>query len=268
MIRFFRRLGVNEFDILQIIPFGRWFKEHKDILFYNIEDHLSVLHETWEIGHLPGVNMWTNRFPVEAFEWYEDFIQDPRKIKSETMWDEWREMFDRMVRSGWEYKPDCFGDACEVCFLRQYCHDYIDHQWKKLPPGKKFFIGEENTRSFKDTDYAVLRWEEFPSQVYEKYGKTGDQFLEKIRQLNLTKEQKIVNIPRCIRSDNNIGLYEWSSDLESEKSVGEYTKNYIMNLYRKKSLRCKWCKYNDECEWIHLNFIRSYGFQILQPITE
>jgi choline kinase len=32
------------------------------------------------------------------------------------------------------------------------------------------------------------------------------------------------------------------------KRLGEYTKNYIMNLYRKKSLRCKGCKYNDECE--------------------
>jgi hypothetical protein len=31
------------------------------------------------------MNIWTNRFPVEAFEGYEDLIQDPRKIKSEIM---------------------------------------------------------------------------------------------------------------------------------------------------------------------------------------
>jgi hypothetical protein len=29
--------------------------------------------------------MWTNRFPPEAFEGYEDLIQDPEKIKSEVM---------------------------------------------------------------------------------------------------------------------------------------------------------------------------------------
>jgi hypothetical protein len=29
--------------------------------------------------------MWTNRFPAEAFEGFEDLIQDPRKIKSEVL---------------------------------------------------------------------------------------------------------------------------------------------------------------------------------------
>jgi tRNA/tmRNA/rRNA uracil-C5-methylase (TrmA/RlmC/RlmD family) len=28
------------------------------------------------------------------------------------------------------------------------------------------------------------------------------------------------------------------------------------------------CKYYDECEGIHINFIRSYGFSILEPIEK
>jgi hypothetical protein len=62
------RLGVYEYDILQIIPFGRGFSEYKDILFYQIEDHLGALHDTWKLSRTPGMYMWTNRFPAEAFE--------------------------------------------------------------------------------------------------------------------------------------------------------------------------------------------------------
>lgn len=75
------RLDVYEFDILQIIPFGRGFHENREVLFYNIGDNLLPLHQTWKLSKIPGVHMWTNRFPAEAFEGFEDLIQDPRKIK-------------------------------------------------------------------------------------------------------------------------------------------------------------------------------------------
>jgi hypothetical protein len=51
--------------------------------------------------------------------------------------------------------------------------------------------------------YIILRGEEFPSQVYEKYGKTGELFLEYIRSLPLDPTQELVNVPRCIREENN-----------------------------------------------------------------
>ena len=71
--------------------------------------------------------MWTNRFPVEAFEGYEDLIQDPRKIKSEVM-GEAIEEFSLFIESHGIKKPHCYGEACDVCFLKQFCHDYIKHQ--------------------------------------------------------------------------------------------------------------------------------------------
>jgi hypothetical protein len=62
------RLGVYEFDILQIIPFGRGFLRYKDMLFYNVADYQKELQETWELSKVPGMYMWTNRFYAEAFE--------------------------------------------------------------------------------------------------------------------------------------------------------------------------------------------------------
>ncbi len=265
IVRFFMRLRVYEFDILQIIPFGRGFAEYKDILFYQIEDHLSSLHDTWELAKTPGMYMWTNRFPAEAFEWYEDLIQDPRKIKSETMGEAYM-MYDDFIRSGWIKKPVCYGSSCDVCFLKQYCHDYIDHQTHHLPIWDiQVYTGKNDAVTSK---YLALRGEEFPSQVYEKYGDTGEEFISRIQDIALNDDQQVVNIPRCIRETNNSWLYEWDNDMSQEKNVAQYTKNYILWLYRKKSTRCKSCKYNDSCEWLHINFIRSYWFNLLKPFTK
>ena len=71
--------------------------------------------------------MWTNRFPAEAFEWYEDLIQDPRKIKSEVM-GEWIWIFSKFIESKWKIKPQCFWEACDYCFIKDYCHWFLNNK--------------------------------------------------------------------------------------------------------------------------------------------
>ena len=68
MIRFWMKLGIMEFDILQIIPFGRGFAEHRNELFYDPKEHTEILQETWKLSRIPGMHMWTNRFPIEVLE--------------------------------------------------------------------------------------------------------------------------------------------------------------------------------------------------------
>ena len=246
IVKFFMKLGVYEYDILQIIPFGRWFKEYKDTLFYNISEHKESLQETWKLSKVSGMYMWTNRFHVEAFEWFEDLIQDPRKIKSEVM-GESLEMFAPFIQSRWKQKPECFWERCEYCFLNQYCHSYID---------------TIDTPELKDqkTDI-IISWEEFPSQVFETYGETGDDFKNKLWEL--AQKGKLINIPKCLGGS---GMYQSYNDMKPTHQIADYTSAYVKNLYRKKSLRCSSCKYDTQCEWIHLNFIRSYGFEILEVI--
>lgn len=269
IVQFFMWLWVHEFDILQIIPFGRWFSEYKNRLFYDIEDYLAPLHATWKLARMPGVYIWTNRFPVEAFEWYEDLIQDPRKIKSETLGESF-EMFDPFIRSRWEKKPECYGEACSVCFLNQYCHDFLNSiDTPVTSRGNSYTIKSvENWINLENAEYIVLEWEEFPSQIYSKYGNNSEEFISYLRNLPLLASQKLINISPCIREENNHMLYQNYNDLRTELSVQDYTQNYIKNLYRKKSISCKKCKYNDHCKWIHINFIRAYGFKILNPIPK
>lgn len=246
IVKFFMKLGVYEYDILQIIPFWRGFHEHKDKLFYNLEDYSEKLIETWELSKKSWVYMWTNRFPAEAFEWYEDLIQDPRKIKSEVMW-EWKHHFEPFILSWWKKLQECFWKACDVCFLNQYCNDLIVNQKKDVIKNKK--------------NYYIISWEEFPSQIYNKYWKNKEDFINFLKNIEIP----ILNIPKCLWW---LWLYETYNDIKEEKTIEDYTSKYIKNLYRKKSLRCKKCLYNKECEGIHINFIRSYGFDILKPIEK
>lgn len=270
IVKFFMKLWVYEFDILHIIPFGRGFDKYKDILFYKVEDYLEPLHQTWELSRIPWMYMWTNRFPVEAFEWYEDLIQDPRKIKSETM-GEWYDMFAWLIATHWEKKPDCYGDACNHCFLNQYCHDFLKHNSKTLEEKDKLIINDcsQNELINNAKKYVVLRWELFPSDIYKKFWETSQEFVDFVKWIPMNQNQELVNIPKCLREENNTWRYEYYPDTRVGPSViEEYTSDYIKNFYRKKSTRCKSCVYNKNCEGINLNFIRSYGFEILKPILD
>ncbi len=248
IVKFFMKLGVYEFDILQIIPFWRWFKEHKNTLFYNISKNIKYLQDTWKLSKIPWMYMWTNRFHSEAFEWFEDLIQDPRKIKSEVMWES-REMFEPFIKSKWKIKPECFWERCKYCFINQYCHGYLESIKNPL------LLKNNNQKK----DYIIVNWEEFPSQVYEKYWETWEDFKNYLKSL----KKDIINIPKCLWWT---WVYQNYNDLIRKRTLEDYTSKYIKNLYRKKSLRCENCKYYNNCEWIHLNFIRSYWFDILEPI--
>lgn len=248
IVKFFMKLWVYEYDLLQIIPFWRWFKTHKSTLFYNISEHKDALNETWKLSKIPGMYMWTNRFHVEAFEWFEDLIQDPRKIKSEVMWESY-EMFSPFIESRWKKKPECFGERCEYCFLNQYCHWYIDSINKK--------------KRKKSKNELIISWEEFPSQVYDRYWNTAEDFKKYLKKKS--QDYKLINIPKCLWWS---GKYQTYVDIMEKRTIDDYTDRYIKQLYRKKSLRCSSCKYNDSCEWLHINFIRSYGFDILSPIIK
>ena len=260
IVKFFIKLWIYEYDILQIIPFWRWFHEHKNKLFYDLEEYKDKLLETWELSKIPWMYMWTNRFPAEAFEWYEDLIQDPRKIKWEIYW-EWESHFKSFITSWWKQKQECYPKACKVCFLNQYCNDFINNQTTILPLVLK---GEPRGGG-------IISWEEFPSEVYKKYWETINDFKKKLKSIKFPSpirrgvrgEVVLINIPKCLWWS---WTFETYTDIKTDNSLEDYTEKYIKNLYRKKSLRCRKCRYDNECEWIHINFIRSYWFNILKPI--
>jgi MoaA/NifB/PqqE/SkfB family radical SAM enzyme len=112
----FMELGVREFDVLMVVPFGRASPgEGADVLF-DPEAHLPHLHEALELSHHPSVHLWTNRLEPRLLEGYEHLIQDPHKLSDEVRGR--RGILRELV----EGRPmRCAGERCRRCFIHPLC---------------------------------------------------------------------------------------------------------------------------------------------------
>jgi MoaA/NifB/PqqE/SkfB family radical SAM enzyme len=118
MLRMYTEMGVKEFDLLQVIPFGRAFTDGRDTLFYDLEEAKPYLQEALAYSKRPDVHIWMNRFPPQHLEGYEHLIQDPYKLNDEVRGR--KEEFGRLLDAGeW---LDCREPArCKYCYLQRLC---------------------------------------------------------------------------------------------------------------------------------------------------
>jgi MoaA/NifB/PqqE/SkfB family radical SAM enzyme len=118
-IRWFARLGVTEFDLLHLVPFGRAFDPATRAvpLAVPLASLQAALAETFAIARRRHLVVWTNRLPAPALEGYEHHIQDPHKLEDEVRGR--HEHLQQMVEHG---SPlPCRDERCEVCYLRHFC---------------------------------------------------------------------------------------------------------------------------------------------------
>jgi len=55
--------------------------------------------------------------------------------------------------------------------------------------------------------------------------------------------------------------------LDGKIEIFRYIKRYILDRYWRKSLRCKPCKYNQDCRGMHISYIRAHGFALMTPVV-
>jgi MoaA/NifB/PqqE/SkfB family radical SAM enzyme len=122
MMRKYIAMGVKEFDLLQVIPFGRAFRDGREILLYDLEEARPHLLEAFAFAREPGVHVWLNRFPVEHLEGFEDLIQDPYKIGDEVRGR--RQEFARLLDEGTPL-PCREPERCKHCYVQRLC-DRLD----------------------------------------------------------------------------------------------------------------------------------------------
>ncbi|MEW6074769.1 MAG: radical SAM protein [Candidatus Omnitrophota bacterium] len=118
IIKFFIRMGVSEFDLLQIVPFGRAWNNRR-ILFYNIEKELPYLKKAFDLSKNKNLHIFTNRFPAQYFEGYENLIQSPEKLYYEVKGR--KAEFEQYFKSNTTLK--CKGARCGYCFMKSFCND-------------------------------------------------------------------------------------------------------------------------------------------------
>ena len=118
MLRKYTEMGVKEFDLLQVVPFGRAYTEGKDTLFYDLEEMRPYLLEALEYSRRPDVHLWMNRFPPQHLEGFEHLIQDPYKLNDEVRGR--KEEFALLL--DWGTALDCREPArCRYCYLERLC---------------------------------------------------------------------------------------------------------------------------------------------------
>ena len=122
LMEVFTGIGVREFDLLHVIPFGRAYTEGKETLFYDLEAMRPYLLEAFGYARKPDMHVWLNRFPPQHLEGFEDLIQDPYKLGDEVRGrkEEYALLLDEGV------PLDCRSpDRCRHCYLEPLC-DTLD----------------------------------------------------------------------------------------------------------------------------------------------
>lgn len=121
LLEFYIGMGVGEFDLLALVPFGDAWRNHSELFCdFSEPENLRALHRALEVSRRPGLHIWTNRLRPEFLAGFESLIQAPEKIFDELRGR--RALFARFLAqpSG---RMDCEGPSCGLCFLRDFCAD-------------------------------------------------------------------------------------------------------------------------------------------------
>lgn len=113
----FYALGVREYDLLMVVPFGRASPGDRGAdLLLSPERALAPLRRALEWAHRPDLHVWTNRVDPRLLEGHERWIQDPYKLHDEVRGR--RELMADLVAG----RPmRCAGDRCSYCFIHPLC---------------------------------------------------------------------------------------------------------------------------------------------------
>lgn len=131
MLELFLSWGVREFDLLQVVPFGRAFTEGRESLFYDLKELRPYLLKALEVSRRPDVHMWFNRFPPQHLEGFEHLIQDPYKLNDEVRGR--KEEFAGLLETGIDL--DCRDpQRCRYCYLEQLCDTLYEARAKVASP--------------------------------------------------------------------------------------------------------------------------------------
>ena len=116
----FTGMGVYEYDLLHVIPFGRAYTEGKETLFYDLEEMRPYLLEAFAYSKKPNMHIWLNRFPVPHLEGFENLIQDPYKLNDEIRGR--KEEYELLIDHG--VPLDCRAPhRCSHCYLEPICDE-------------------------------------------------------------------------------------------------------------------------------------------------
>ena len=130
-IRFFHQLGVHEFDLLHLVPFGRAWPGNRDLLFCEEDEIAEAVAKAYSMAESRDIVLWTNRLPAPWLETREHLIQNPNKIFDEVRGR--RDLFDGYLKH--DRDLSCEGERCKHCFMRRFCNTLKDYYSASISKG-------------------------------------------------------------------------------------------------------------------------------------
>ncbi len=152
-ISFFNKLGIKRIGLLRIMPYGKAWK-NKDCLFYNHQNNIQYLKKALEFSRQNRIEIWANRFDLELFKDYPEFMQHSFKFVNEV--ESKINEFKALTKRGKELF--CYPERCNYCFLENFCKE-LHEKNDKLKKG----VETEEDNLYLDNDKLInpIKFAEF-----------------------------------------------------------------------------------------------------------
>lgn len=297
IIEFFLNRGINEFDLLWPVPFGRAWENRRNILWPR-DARSQPLLDAIAVARRAGATVWTNRLPAQLLEGFEDLIQDPHKLH-----DEVRGRSQELV--GWLEQgtplPCREPKRCRFCFLQQFCaalDTYLGAGPAPAGPetktarqartpariaellqagGELEIVLNQKTAAWVKDNVALIRSRpddfSFSLETFLTLREMEQQAVDPVAALRPLHGTAVnlVDIPRCVLPDaaRVVTSKRWWREYPEEESserLERLVDDFVLHAYRVQSLRCKGCAYREECPGLPINHVRQYGFSLARPL--
>jgi MoaA/NifB/PqqE/SkfB family radical SAM enzyme len=198
IIKFYYKLGVTEFDLLTIMPYGRAWDENFKSLFYNLNKFKPVFQKIIEYGEKHNLVIWYNRFPVNYFEDKEYLIKDIKTKLYHEIFGERRKNFERFLQQNKKMK--CLDlKRCSYCFLQDFCSQLFHYNYL-INKGERIVKINKQPLCFKNKNKKNIDLSKLKSNGILNLEKF---FLFYLKELNTYKS---IRCEDCLKKNNCRGL--------------------------------------------------------------
>lgn len=300
IVKFLFQIGIREIDVLHLVPFGNAYS-FKDEMFYDLNMAIPYIKQGLKFAKDNGIVIWTNRFPAQYLDGFEDLIQDSSKLIDE-MYGR-KEQFESALAKN--EKPSCYGERCKHCNMWQVCEVLFkanDMVKAGKEAGKISSLHDSNSSitsisinldssalqkitnllkssSNKNTSKEILFILPHPGKNLLEYSEKTVKLSEEIPKIKslLAKHGyigKFIDVPQCLCGEDSFIIqdnianinYNYLKD-DGNIDVIKYVEQFSLRN-KVKGLKCKQCKFNNKCDGIFQKYIQVYGFGELKPILK
>jgi len=260
-IMFFADLGIYEFDLLFIIPFGRAMINKND-LFFDYQENQENIRDVLDLATDSKFHIWLNRFPVQFLEGYEELIQDPEKL-----FDEIRGRKDMLTYAykNKSKKLPCYSKfRCNNCYINSFCFAFLND----INSEKKY--KEINIFDFiaKPQDFIDKYQENVVCLFLPKLKNNDIDNLNKLKNIKLPEKWLVKDIPYCfvLPNKNKLRYSDFRNIKMPKLDLDKLVRFYIDQMYFIKPLKCEKCIAYKKCKGMNINYLKNHGFKILKPV--